>query len=76
LVEAFRDLPEVERLDVSAAEGDYQRLALTPRNGADLRPLVFEVVQQHHWALRELTRSRHTLEDIFVHLTRSQHHDK
>jgi hypothetical protein len=33
---------------------------------------VFETARQNGWALRELTRSRHSLEDIFIHLTRKQ----
>ncbi len=70
--EAFRDVPDVESWDVSAAAGEYLRVSLTPRNGADLRPVVFEIVRQQGWALRELTRSRHSLEDIFIHLTRKQ----
>ena len=70
--EAFRDVPDVESWDVSAASGEYLRVSLTPRNGADLRPVVFEIVRQQGWALRELTRSRHSLEDIFIHLTRKQ----
>ncbi len=70
--EAFRDLPGVARIDVSEAEGAYVRLALTPKEGEDLRPLVFEQVRQNGWMLRELTRSRHSLEDIFVHLTRGR----
>ena len=72
LREAFRDLPEIERLDLSPASGDYQRVALTPRNGSDLRPLVFDLVRDNGWTLRELTRSRHSLEDIFVHLTKNR----
>ncbi len=72
LREAFRDLPDIERLDLSPASGDYQRVALTPRNGSDLRPLVFDLVRDNGWTLRELTRSRHSLEDIFVHLTKNR----
>ena len=72
LQEAFRDQPEVERLDISPVEGEYHRVALTPQAGVDLRSLVFDVAQEHQWRLRELTRSRHTLEDIFVHLTRGK----
>jgi len=72
LREAFRDLPGLERMEVSPAGGDYQRIALTPRNGHDLRPLVFEHVRQHDWTLRELTRSRHSLEDMFIQLTKGQ----
>jgi ABC-2 type transport system ATP-binding protein len=73
--EAFRDVPDVESWEVSAAAGEYLRVSLTPRNGADLRPVVFDIVRQQGWALRELTRSRHSLEDIFIHLTRKQKGD-
>lgn len=76
LHEAFRDIPEVEHLDISPADGEWTRLALTPRNGVDLRPLVHDVVSQQGWRLRELTRSRHSLEDIFVHLTRGRRDDE
>ena len=71
LAEAFRDHPEIERVEVTPIDGDYRRVALTPRNGFDLRPVVFEQATAHGWTLRELTRSRHSLEDIFVHLTRT-----
>jgi hypothetical protein len=53
-----------------AVEGDYFRCALTPRAGMDLRPQVFALVTKHGWRLRELTQNRHSLEDIFVRLTR------
>ena len=66
----WADVPEIESYDVSAAEGDYFRCALTPRNGMDLRPLVFSLTRERGWALRELTRQRHSLEDIYVQLTR------
>jgi len=46
------------------------RCALTPSAGLDLRPLVFEQVRARGWALRELSRAHHSLEDIFVHITR------
>lgn len=67
----WASLPVVEHFDVSSAEGAYFRCALTPRAGTDLRPVVFEQVRQRGWLLRELTRSRPTLEDIFVHITRA-----
>jgi ABC-2 type transport system ATP-binding protein len=76
LHEAFRDLPEIAHLDLAAGAGEFQRLALTPRDGADLRPLVFEQVRQHGWTLRELTRTRPSLEDIFVRLTRTRKEDR
>jgi hypothetical protein len=43
---------------------------LTPRNGVDIRPVIFEEARSRGWALRELTRSRQTLEDIFVQVIR------
>lgn len=70
LNECWAQIPEIEYADVSPAEGDYHRCALTPREGFDLRPLVFELVRQRGWLLRELTRSRHSLEDIYVRVTR------
>ncbi len=72
LRDAFRDLPGVETVDVQPMDGAYQRVTLSPRNGADLRLLVFEETRSRGWPLRELTRGRHSLEDIFVHLTRGK----
>jgi ABC-2 type transport system ATP-binding protein len=72
LLECWAQMPEVAQADVSASEGDYFRCALTPRDGLDLRPLVFEKVREHGWAMRELTRSRHSLEDIYMQVTRPE----
>jgi ABC-2 type transport system ATP-binding protein len=70
LLACWSAMGEVEHYDVSPAEGIYQRCALTPRNGCDLRPQIFALVNERGWALRELTRSRHSLEDIYVEVTR------
>ena len=70
LNEAFSQLPGVEQFDVSASDGEFQRCALTPRDGYDLRPMIFLLAREHGWTLRELTRSRHTLEDIYVQVTK------
>lgn len=66
----WAQMPEVEHYDVAPSEGEFQRCALTARNGYDLRPQIFALVQQRGWVLRELTRSRHSLEDIYVQVTR------
>jgi ABC-2 type transport system ATP-binding protein len=71
LRECWEGLEEVEYYNSSPIDGAYYRCALTPTNGADLRPRVFQVVSQRGWSLRELTLSRHSLEDIFVHMTRT-----
>jgi ABC-2 type transport system ATP-binding protein len=65
-------LPEIEHFDLEPVGGDYVRCALTPHNGLDLRPQVFELVRKRGWPLRELTRSRHSLEDIYVQVTRPE----
>ena len=61
---------EIEHYDISSAEGDYYRCALTPSNGADLRPLIYSLAREHGWGLRELTLKQHSLEDIYVQLIR------
>ena len=66
----WEQMGEIEHFDIAPSEGEYLRCALTPRSGLDLRPLVFEQVRAHGWALRELSRAHHSLEDIFVHITR------
>lgn len=69
LQELWAQMPEIEFFEVVPAEGAYFRCALTPHNGMDLRPRVFELARERGWPLRELTRSRHSLEDIYVQVT-------
>jgi ABC-2 type transport system ATP-binding protein len=69
LREFCEGLEGIDHFDISPLEGSYCRCALTPRRGVDLRAQVFDQVRIRGWALRELTRSRPTLEDIFVHIT-------
>ena len=69
LRECWARLPQIEQFDIAPSDGPYQRCALTPQNGLDLRPLVFSLALQNGWALRELTRNRHSLEDIYVQVT-------
>jgi ABC-2 type transport system ATP-binding protein len=66
----WEEMPEIEHFDLAATDGDYVRCSLVAQNGIDLRPLVFAAVCQRGWPMRELTRSRHSLEDIFVRVTR------
>lgn len=70
LQECWASMPEIEQFDISPVEGEYFRCALTPHNGMDLRPRIFSLVRERGWLLRELTRNRHSLEDIFVQVTR------
>jgi ABC-2 type transport system ATP-binding protein len=70
LRECWAQMAEIEHYDVSPAEGEFQRCALTPRNGGDLRALIFALARERGWQVRELTRNRHSLEDIYVHVIR------
>ena len=70
LEELWSQVSEIELMDVVPLEDGYCQCMLTPRDGVDLRPIVFNLVMQQGWALRELTRNRHTLEDIYLQVTR------
>jgi ABC-2 type transport system ATP-binding protein len=76
LRECWAAMPEVEQFDVSACEGEYYRCALTPRNGTDLRPMIFALARERGWPLRELTRLRHSLEDIYLQVTRLEEEEE
>jgi len=67
---AWEHIPEVEEFEISASEGNYLHCALRPRAGLDLRPVVFSLAAENGWQLRELTRSRHSLEDIYMQVTK------
>jgi ABC-2 type transport system ATP-binding protein len=70
LRDCWAQMAEIEQFDVSPSEGEYFRCVLTPRDGLDLRPQIFLLARERGWPLRELTRSRHSLEDIYVQVTR------
>src|SRR5436309_1895625 len=72
LQECWAQMPEVEQFDLSLSQGEYYRCALTPRDGLDLRPIIFALVRDRGWSLRELTSNRHSLEDIYVAVTRPE----
>ena len=67
---AIEALPEVEQADITEMDGNFFRCALTPREGIDLRPTLAALAASNGWVLRELTRSRHSLEDIYVQVTK------
>jgi ABC-2 type transport system ATP-binding protein len=70
LQDVLSQLPGIDSFDVSPGDGDFQRCVLSPHDGYDLRPLIFALARERGWTLRELTRSRHSLEDIYVQVTR------
>jgi ABC-2 type transport system ATP-binding protein len=69
LEQCWAESTEIEHHSVEAIDGAYCRCSVTPRDGQDLRPWIFDTARAKGWALRELTRSRHTLEDIYMQVT-------
>jgi ABC-2 type transport system ATP-binding protein len=65
--ESFGDIDEC---DLSYTDGDFIRCVIAPTGGLDLRPRVAEMVVTRGWRFRELTRSRHSLEEIYLQVTR------
>ena len=76
LRQCWEEAEEIEHYDLSPSDGDYIRCALTARPGHDVRPQIFSLVTARGWKLRELTHSGHSLEDIFVRVTRADREEE
>ncbi|MBM3822836.1 MAG: ATP-binding cassette domain-containing protein [Verrucomicrobia bacterium] len=76
LREALEEVRDVVRVDVSPAEGDYFRCAVSVREGDDARPRLFDLAVERGWKLRELRRGRRSLEDVFVRVTRGDREEE
>lgn len=70
LNECWNALEVIDDFDVAPIDGDFYRCSLIGREGVDLRPIIYEEARSRGWNLRELTRSRRTLEDIYVQVIR------
>jgi ABC-2 type transport system ATP-binding protein len=65
-------MAEVAEYNIAPTEGDYYRCSLTAAPGQDLRPRIFSLTVERGWKLRELSRVRHSLEDLYIRLTRPE----
>jgi len=70
LRECWATMPEIDYFDMTRVDNGYHRCAFTIRSGVDLRLTIFQLARQRGWALRELSRTRLTLEDVYVQATR------
>lgn len=70
LRECGDEMESIEHIDLSPLNSGYYRCVLTGRKGVDLRAVLFNKVRSKGWKLRELTRSRPTLEDVYLQVTR------
>ncbi|MSR65205.1 MAG: ATP-binding cassette domain-containing protein [Verrucomicrobiae bacterium] len=66
----FWTVPGVNSIQSDRTSDGYVRCEITPSSNVDLREIVFEKAVSNRWTIRELTRQRQSLEDIFVELTR------
>jgi len=68
IADALRGLDGVETVEAAAGDG-WHRFTMTTAPEADVREAVFRLAAERAWPLRELTRSRASLEDVFHRLT-------
>ena len=63
---------QVESLTAKVLEDGYLRLLVTAKPSMDPREAIYQTIAGNGWPLRELSRSRTTLEDIFVQITHEE----
>jgi ABC-2 type transport system ATP-binding protein len=68
---ALKAIPSVDEVTITDAAGWLQARVFSHR-GEDLREAVHRAIAPRGWPLRELTRQRATLEDVFVELTHEE----
>lgn len=73
---ALDEIPGVEDLSVTPADGNFFRCAMTPHDTLDIRAVIADLAAKRGWKLRELTRSRHSLEDIYVQVTKPKSEER
>ena len=56
------------------AEGEWQTFSITSVPDTDPRAAIFEMVSRGGWKVRELSRDRVTLEDVFTEVTHPEEH--
>jgi ABC-2 type transport system ATP-binding protein len=62
----------VESITANIGADGYVSVVVHPKAGTDPREGLYNVVAGNGWTLRELSRARTTLEDIFVQITRDE----
>ncbi len=65
---ALRELEKVESVEMELRDG-WNRFTLVVSGTTDVREQVFSLASERGWALRELTRVRASLEDVFHRIT-------
>jgi ABC-2 type transport system ATP-binding protein len=66
---ALRQLPGVVQVSLRGEQQGYVACELQTVGEADVREALYQLAVAQRWPLRELTQSRVSLEDVFIHLT-------
>jgi ABC-2 type transport system ATP-binding protein len=69
---ALRGVPGVAAVRVEAGDSEWVRCVVHPTLETDPTEGIFDAAVRNGWKLRELSRSRTSLEDIFVRITREE----
>src|SRR5437867_4723887 len=68
----LREVEGVDSIECRMSEDGLMRVTVQPKADADPREAIYKLAAASGWTLRELSRSRTTLEDIFVQVTREE----
>jgi ABC-2 type transport system ATP-binding protein len=68
----LRTVEGVEKLTAKLLDDGFVQVNVTPWPGADPREKLYQAVAGNGWTLRELVRTRTSLEDIFVQITHEE----
>ncbi len=70
VVTRMKALPDVDDAEIiPPGDGDWSQVKIFAKPGVDIREKVYDIVRKNNWLLRELSRSKATLEEAFIELT-------
>lgn len=70
VADGLRTLPHIEEVEMRSAGDGWVRSVCLCAAGSDPREAIAALAATRGWALRELTAEHHSLEDVFLALTR------
>ena len=70
VVNALRGLDGVISVEASSGDGSDTEYRLLTSSGVDVGPAVFSLVTANGWSLSSLTPDEHSLEDVYLELTK------
>ncbi len=67
--EKLAAVPGAEEVEILSENDGWTSAKVFAKAGVDVRDPLYDAVRREGWALREMSRHRATLEDVFVELT-------